>query len=304
MLHDKIALVTGATSGIGKAIAIGLAQQGATVVLVGRDRRKGEAVKAEIAALTGNTALDLLLADLSSQQAIRHLAQEFQQRHAQLQILVNNAGAQLRQRQLSVDGIEMNLAINHLASFLLTNLLLDTLRSSAPARIINVASNSMTRSINLHDLQSEQAFKPFRAYGQAKLAMVLCTYALARRLAETNVTVNALHPGVTATNIVDDAAPRILRPFTGIIKRFLLTPEQAAQTAVYLASSPELDGVTGQYFVRGKPKPSVPISYNHALQDRVWAESAALVNLDASSPSELALRAAGNSEGGRHHERP
>ena len=292
MLHDKIALVTGATSGIGKAIAIGLAQQGATVVLVGRDRRKGEAVKAEIAAVTGNTALDLLLADLSSQQAIRHLAQEFQQRHAQLQILVNNAGALLRQRQLSVDGIEMNLAINHLASFLLTNLLLDTLRSSAPARIINVASNSMTRSINLHDLQSEQAFKPFTAYGQAKLAMVLCTYAVARRLAETNVTVNALHPGVTATNIVDDATPRILRPFTGIIKRFLLTPEQAAQTAVYLASSPELDGVTGQFFVKGKPKPSVPISYDHGLQERVWAESAALVNLDASSPSELAMRPA------------
>jgi NAD(P)-dependent dehydrogenase (short-subunit alcohol dehydrogenase family) len=268
---------------------MGLAQQGATVVLVGRDRRKGEAAKAEIVAATGNTALDLLLADLSSQQAIRHLAHEFQQRYAQLQILVNNAGAQLRQRQLSVDGIEMNLAINHLASFLLTNLLLDTLRASAPARIVNVASNSMARSINLHNLQSEQAFKPFAAYGQAKLAMVLCTYALARRLAETNVTVNALHPGVTATNIVDDATPRILRPFTGIIKRFLLTPEQAAQTAVHLASSPELDGVNGKYFVDGKPKPSVPISYDHALQERVWAESAALVNLVASTPSDLAM---------------
>jgi len=282
MMHGKITLVTGANAGMGKVIATELARLGATVVMVSRDRRKGEEARAEIAALTGSASLDLLVADLSSQQAIRQLAKEFQQRYSHLHVLVSNAGAHIQQRQVSVDGIEMNLAINHLSAFLLTNLLLDTMRTSAPARIINVASNAMTHSINLDDLQSEQTFVPFDVYGQAKLAMVLCTYALARRLAGTGITVNALHPGLTATNIVDNVAPPIARPFVGIIKRFLQTPEQGAQTALYLATSPEVEGVTGQYFVRGKQGQSVPISYDEALQERVWNMSADLVGLERS----------------------
>jgi NAD(P)-dependent dehydrogenase (short-subunit alcohol dehydrogenase family) len=140
----------------------------------------------------------------------------------------------------------------------------------------------MTHSINLDDLQSKQTFVPFDVYGQAKLAMVLCTYALARRLAGTGITVNALHPGLTATNIVDNVAPPIARPFVGIIKRFLQTPEQGAQTALYLATSPEVEGVTGQYFVRGKQGRSVPISYDEVLQERVWNMSADLVGLEHS----------------------
>ncbi len=143
-------------------------------------------------------------------------------------------------------------------------------------------SNAMTHSINLADLQSKQTFVPFDVYGQAKLAMVLCTYALARRLAGTGITMNALHPGLTATNIVDNVAPPIARPFVGIIKRFLQTPEQGAQTALYLATSPEVEGVTGQYFVRGKQGRSVPISYDEALQERVWTMSADLVGLEHS----------------------
>jgi len=282
MMHGKITLVTGANAGMGKVIATELARLGATVVIVSRDRQKGEEAQAEIAAMTGNPSLDLLVADLSSQQAIRQLAQEFQQRYSHLHVLVNNAGAHIQQRQVSVDGIEMNLAINHLSAFLLTNLLLDTMRTSAPARIINVASNAMTHSINLADLQSKQTFVPFDVYGQAKLAMVLCTYALARRLAGTGITMNALHPGLTATNIVDNVAPPIARPFVGIIKRFLQTPEQGAQTALYLATSPEVEGVTGQYFVRGKQGRSVPISYDEALQERVWNMSADLVGLERS----------------------
>ena len=266
MMYDKVALVTGANAGMGKAIATELARQGATVVLVSRNRRKGEQAQAEIAAATGNSSLDLLVADLSSQQAIRQLAKEFEQRYSHLHVLVNNAGAHIQQRQVSVDGIEMNLAVNHLAGFLLTNLLVDLMRASAPARIVNVASNSMTRSINLDDLQSEQTFEPWQAYGQAKLAVALCTYALARRLTGTGITVNALHPGLVATDIANDAAPPIARPFLGIIKRFLLTPEQGARTALYLATSPEVEGVTGKYFVRGKPGRSVPISYDEALQ--------------------------------------
>lgn len=280
MMHDKITLVTGANTGMGKVIATKLARQGATVVMVSRDRRKGEEAMKEIVAATGNFSLDLLVADLSSQQAVRQLAQEFQQRYSHLHVLVNNAGAHIQQRQVSVDGIEMNLAINHLSSFLLTHLLLDTMRASAPARIVNVASNAMTRTINLDDLQSEQTFVPFDVYGQAKLAMVMCGYALARRLAGTGITVNALHPGITATNIINNVAPPIARPFTGIIKHFLQTPEQGAQTALYLATSPEVEGVTGRYFVQRKQERSVPISYDEALQERVWNISADLVGLD------------------------
>ncbi len=279
MMHNKIALVTGANAGMGKVIATELARQGATVVMVARNHRKGEEARAEIAEVTGNSSVDLLVADLSSQQSVRQLAQAFQQRYAHLHVLVNNAGAHIQQREVSVDGIEMNLAINHLSAFLLTDILLDMMRSSAPARIVNVASNAMTKSINVDDLQSKQTFVPFDVYGQAKLAMVMCGYALARRLTGTGITVNALHPGFTATNIIANVAPPIARPFVGIIKRFLQTPEQGAQTALYLATSSEVEGVTGKYFIKSKQTPSVPISYHEVLQERVWDISAYLVGL-------------------------
>ena len=281
MMHERTALVTGATAGMGTVIARDLARQGATVVLVCRDAHKGHQAQQEIIQATGNTAVDVLVADLASQQAIRRLVEEFQQRYDRLHILVNNAGAHITQRRVSPDGLEMNLAVNHLASFLLTALLLDTLRASAPARIVNVASNSMTKTINLDDLQSERTFAPFTAYGQAKLAMVLCTYALARRLAGTGVTVNALHPGITATKIIGDVAPALARPFLGLITRVLLTPEQGARTALYLATAPAVEGVSGHYFVREKEARSVPLSYNVALQERMWAISALLTGVTA-----------------------
>jgi NAD(P)-dependent dehydrogenase (short-subunit alcohol dehydrogenase family) len=281
MMHERTALVTGATAGMGTVIARDLARQGATVVLVCRDAHKGHQAQQEIIQATGNTAVDVLVADLASQQAIRRLVEEFQQRYDRLHILVNNAGAHITQRRVSPDGLEMNLAVNHLASFLLTALLLDTLRASAPARIVNVASNSMTKTINLADLQSERTFAPFTAYGQAKLAMVLCTYALARRLAGTGVTVNALHPGITATKIIGDVAPPLARPFLGLITRVLLTPEQGARTALYLATAPAVEGVSGHYFVREKEARSVPLSYNVALQERMWALSARLTGVTA-----------------------
>ena len=280
-MRDRICLVTGATGGMGVVIARELAAQGATVVLVGRDAQKGAAIQREIVQATGNTAVDVLLADLSSQQEIRRLVEEFQRRYGQLHVLVNNAGAHIQERHLSPDGLEMNLAVNHLASFLLTNLLLDTLRASAPARIVNVASNSMTKTIDLDDLQSARTFVPFAVYGQAKLAMVLCTYALARRLAGTGVTVNALHPGITATKIIGDVAPPLARPFLGVIKRVLQTPEQGARTALYLATAPTVEGVSGRYFVREQETRSVPMSYNVALQERMWAISALLTGVTA-----------------------
>jgi len=280
-MRDRICLVTGATGGMGVVIVRELAAQGATVVLVGRDAHKGAAVQRAIAQATGNTAVDLLLADLSSQQEIRRLVEEFRRRYGRLHVLVNNAGTHIQERHLSPDGLEMNLAVNHLASFLLTDLLLDMLRASAPARIVNVASNSMTKTIDLDDLQSARTFVPFAVYGQAKLAMVLCTYALARRLAGTSITVNALHPGITATKIIGDVAPPLGRPFLGVLKRVLQTPEQGARTALYLATAPAVDGVSGRYFVREQETRSVPMSYNVALQERMWAISARLTGVAA-----------------------
>jgi NAD(P)-dependent dehydrogenase (short-subunit alcohol dehydrogenase family) len=282
-MQGKVCMVTGANSGIGKVTAMGLAGMGATVVMVCRDRTRGEEARQEIKHHSGNEAVDLLLADFSSQQAIRQLAQEFQQRYTQLHVLVNNVGSIFPERQESIDGIEMTFTVNHLASFLLTNLLLETLKASAPARIVNVASASQTRSINLDDLESEKKYRPLQAYGQSKLATVLFTYALAERLAGTGVTVNCLHPGAVATNNIDRGFPPFARPLAGIIKRFLITPEQGAQTSLYLATSPEVEGVTGKYFVRCQQKPSVLISYDPSLQERLWKVSAAMTHL-ASSP--------------------
>ncbi|MGB6673689.1 MAG: SDR family oxidoreductase [Candidatus Nitrosopolaris sp.] len=286
MMQGKICMVTGANSGMGKVVAQGLAREGATVVMVCRDLRKGQETQNEIKLTTGNTSIDLLIADLSSQKAVRRLVQEFKQHYSSLHVLVNNAGAHIQKRVLSADGIEMNLAVNHLSSFLLTNLLIDVLRTSAPAaRIINVASNAMTRTIDLYDIQSERSFVPMRVYGQAKLQMVLCTYALARRLTGTGVTVNALHPGITATNLVEVAvherfSPLIARPLVFILKHFLQTPEQGAKPALYLATSSIVEGVTGKYFVKGREKQSVPISYDVELQERIWKLSKTLVVLD------------------------
>jgi NAD(P)-dependent dehydrogenase (short-subunit alcohol dehydrogenase family) len=299
MMHHKVVLVTGANAGMGKAIATDLARQGANVVMVARDARKGEEARREIAHVTGSRSIDLLIADLSSQEAIRRLVEEFRQRYAHLHVLVNNAGAHIQKRQLSADGIELNLAINHLSAFLLTNLLLDTLRASAPARIVNVASASMTKTIALDDLQSAHSFAPFAVYGQAKLAMVLCTYALARRLAGTGVTVNALHPGITGTKIADDVAPPLVRPFMGLIKRFLRSPEQGARTALYLATSPAVEGVSGRYFSKGKEARSVPISYDEALQERMWAISMELTGLMAGHGDVEQSQAPGSTMGER-----
>jgi retinol dehydrogenase-12 len=285
-MHGKVALITGGTQGIGKETARGLARLGATVVLVARDQRRGEAAISDIKASSNNPAVEMLMADLSSQADVRNLAKVFASRHEHLHVLVNNAGNHFPRRRVSVDGIEMSLALNHLASFLLTRLLLDPMRVSAPTRIINVVSASMARSIDLDDLEGARKYRPWQAYGQAKLANVLFTYTLARRLAGTGVTVNCLHPGMVATNIAREAAPLWLpRPMTEILihllllSQVLLTPEQGAQTSLYLATSPAVEGVTGKYFARGKEKRSVPVSYDVPLQERVWAVSEQLTGL-------------------------
>src|SRR6266852_1666663 len=231
-MQGKVCLLTGATSGIGKATALGLAQMGATVVMVSRDRARGEAAQAEIKTKSGNNAVDLLLADLSSQQSIRQLVENIQQRYTQLHVLINNAGASFPGRRETVDGLEMTFAVNYLAPFLLTNLLLDMLKASAPARIVNVSSNSHAAGyIQMDDLQEEKHYRS--AYGQSKLALVMFTYELARRLQGTDVTANCLHPGFVATNFGQSGTAPVNRTAVKFISRFGTSPEEGAKTSIY-----------------------------------------------------------------------
>lgn len=281
-MQGKICLITGANSGIGKATAVGLARLGATVVMVSRDRTRGEEARREIRAQSGNDDVDLFLADLSSQQEIRQLAESFQHHYRHLHVLINNAGSGFSKRQLSADGIEMTFALNHLAPFLLTNLLLEMLKKSAPARVINVSSAQESRArLDIHDLQLQnQRYGFFRSYGQAKFAMMLFTYELARRLQGTGITVNAMDPGPTVTNF----GSRDLAPLTRSLLHFLaarvgITAEKAAETTIYLASSPEVESVSGQYFQNGAARKSSPRSYDESLQHQVWEASAQLVKL-------------------------
>jgi retinol dehydrogenase-14 len=277
-LTGKVAMVTGANDGIGRATALGLAKLSATVVMVCRDRPRGEAAQAAIRAESGNPAVELLLADLSSQAAVRNLAAAYQRTHAHLHILVNNAGASAKRRTVTADGIELSFAINYLAPFLLTNLLLDVLKASAPARIVNVTSaGEMMGRIDFEDLMGERAYSPARAYNQSKLANVLFTYELARRLEGTGVTANCLHPGFVKTKMTARDGGGWMDLMIRLARRFALTPEQGAQTTLYLASSPEVQGVSGKYFENKREKRSSPRSYDPSVARRLWLVSERLM---------------------------
>jgi NAD(P)-dependent dehydrogenase (short-subunit alcohol dehydrogenase family) len=279
-MQGKICMVTGANSGIGKATALALAQMGATVVMVCRDRARGEEAKSEITTKSRNNAVDLLQADLSSQQSIRQLVENFQHHYTQLHVLINNAGAAFPGRRETVDGLEMTFAVNYLAPFLLTNLLLDVLKASAPARIVNVSSGSHEAGyIKLDNLQSKNPYRSMSVYGQSKLALVLFTYELPRRLEGTGVTVNCLHPGFVATNFGQSDVGPAFRLLVKLIGSFGTSPQEGAKTSIYLASSPEVEGVTDKYFVKSIPKRSASISYDESLQRQLWEQSANLVNL-------------------------
>lgn len=268
-MMGRICLVTGATDGIGKVTARALAQAGATVVGVGRNPEKIRAVLAEIGDTAGS--LEFLQADLSSQAEIRALADEFRSRYDRLHVLVNNAGALFTSYRESVDGIEMTFALNHLSYFLLTNLLLDIICASAPARIINVSSNAHEGStIQFDDLGHRRHYREWTAYGASKLANILFTYELARRLQGTGVTVNAVHPGFVNTNFQRAA---------GLNMRGPLTPEEGADTQIWLAMSDEVEGVTGKYFVRRRETRSSAISYDSAIAKRLWEVSARMTGL-------------------------
>lgn len=280
-MQGKICLVTGATSGIGKATALGLARQGATVVMVGRNQAKGEAARQEIQEASDNPAVDLLLADLASQASIRQLAATFLERYEHLHVLINNAGVFLTKRTLTVDGLEMTFAVNHLAPFLLTHLLLDRLKASTPARIVNVCSGShYTGRIKLENMQLERGYNVWRAYAQSKLAMLLCSYKLARQLEGSGVTLNCLNPGFVFTNIgMSNVGPKMQTGAQVLLSRLGSSPEKGAQTSLYLAMSPEAEQVSGKYFDKLVLKQSSKYSYDQALQEQVWQESIKLVNL-------------------------
>src|SRR5215210_1282440 len=280
-MGEKVCLITGATSGIGKATAMGLANMGASVVMVGRDRGRGEAALAEIKEKNGNASVDLMLADLSSQEEIRRLADEFKEACPRLDVLINNAGVFRSERITTADGIEMTFAVNHLAYFLLTNLLLDALEASAPSRIVNVSSGDHSNAtIDFDDLQGEKGYKGAKAYSQSKLANVLFTYELARRLEGTGVTANCLHPGVVGTNLgsgVSGVFGFMVRALTPLMK----SPEQGAETSICLASSPEVESLSGRYFVKKAETRSSDESYDAGLARRLWEVSAELTNLPA-----------------------
>lgn len=277
VMQGKVCLVTGATAGIGEATALLLAQQGATVVGVGRNPRKNENSIRKIIEETGNTNVEYLLADLSSQKDIRAVAQQFRNRYDRLDVLVNNAGATFTERLQSKDDIEMTFALNHLGYFLLTNLLYDLLENSAPARIINVSS-SLHRlgHMDFQDVAFENGYSGGKAYRRSKLANIAFTYELARRVSNQSVTVNAMNPGLVATN-VGEAAGGIKAKVKGFVDKIAaIPPEEGARTIIYLASSLDVIDVTGKYFVKETSVPSSKISYDLAFCRQLWELSEGL----------------------------
>ena len=277
-MTGKTVLVTGGTGGIGKATAGGLARLGARVAIVGRDRQRAQAAAQDIRAEHGAASVDVFVADLSSQAEVHQLAADVLQSYPHLDVLVNNVGGFWANRHPTVDGLERTFAVNHLAPFLLTNLLLERLTSSAPARIVTVSSGAQSMGrLDFEDLQGERAYSGSRAYNQSKLANVLFTYELARRLEQGPVTANVLHPGVVRTSFgAEDQQPfwKVLAP---LARPFMKSPERGAATPIYLASSPEVQGVTGAYFVNRKPKSSSKPSYDTQAAARLWRVSADLV---------------------------
>jgi retinol dehydrogenase 12 len=322
-MAGKTCLVTGATAGIGAVTARELARRGARVVLVGRSRRRCEATAEAVRRQAGNPSVESLVADLSAQAEVRRLAGEFLARHRHLEVLVNNAGALFARRRESADGIEMTMALNHLAYFLLTSLLLDTLKASAPARVVNVSSRAHedVKALDLEDLQARAHAHAFWGYGESKfagllftlfaptrhsgflqyarskLANLLFTYELARRLGGTGVTVNALHPGFVTTNFTggNGVYGWFLRRWAGL---FAVGAEEGAKTVVYLATSPEVEGVSGRYFVGGKAVPASPASRDEAAARRLWRLSEELTGRASAGGRRERLRGRGG------HKRP
>ncbi len=273
-------MVTGANSGIGFMISRDLAEIGSNVIMVCRDSSKGEVARREIVERTGNKSVELMICDLSSLASVRDLAQRFKETHNRLHELVNNAGVIMGKRVVTADDMETTFEVNYLSHFLLTLLLLDTLKASAPSRIVNVSSSAhYSGRMVFDDLQEEKNYSAMRSYCQSKLAQVLFTHELARKLEGTRVTVNAVHPGVVRTRWGDEGGAvgigiRIARPF-------MLSPEKGAETPFYVAASPDVEGKTGKYWEKKKEKNSSEESYNDNESRLLWVVSTKLAGIDA-----------------------
>ncbi len=278
LMTGKTCVVTGANSGIGFATSRELARMGAGVVMVCRDRQKGEKA-VERVAVGGGGKPELMLCDMASLASVHAFADDFQMKHDSLHVLINNAGIANVRRSVTADGFEATLQVNYLSPFLLTNLLLPLLKRSAPARIVNVSSiGHFQGSIEFGDLQTERNYGVMKAYSQSKLAMVLFTYELARRLQGTGVTANCLHPGSVSTNIWGKPLGP-LSFLTKVTRLFMISADKGAETSVYLASSPALEGATGKYYDQMKETRSAEASYDEALAAKLWSATSPLVGL-------------------------
>jgi retinol dehydrogenase 14 len=281
-MAGQTVLVTGGTSGIGRATAVGLASMGARVGITGRDAARAGHAASDIARESGNAAVDAFAADMSSQAQVRRLAAAVLARYRRLDVLVNNVGGFWAHRQVTADGLERSFALNHLAPFLLTNLLLDRLRASAPARIVTVSSGAQSLgTIDFADLMGERKYSGQRAYSQSKLANVMFTYELARRLAGSGVSATVLHPGLVRTGFSSEDSTPITHAMALVSRPFMKAPADGAKLSVYLASSPEVAEVSGRYFANGKARTSNKASYDAATTARLWQVSAALTGLAA-----------------------
>jgi retinol dehydrogenase 14 len=282
-MAGKTVLVTGGTGGIGKATAVGLAARGAHVGIVGRDLSRAQAAAADIVRESGNRSIvDVFVADMSAQADVRRLAAEVLDHYPRLDVLVNNVGGFWATRRITADGLEHTFAVNHLAPFLLTHLLLDRIKASAPARIVTVSSGAQAMGqIDFDDLQAEKRYSGQRAYNQSKLANVMFTYELARRLEGTGVTATVLHPGVVRTGFAAEDPSSFWKVFLPLVRPLMKTPAQGAATSIYAASSPEVEGVTGVYFANSKTRKTSKRSYDRTAAARLWTVSEQLTGLNA-----------------------
>ncbi len=279
-MKGKVVIVTGSNSGIGKETALALAEKGATVVAVVRNQELGQQACETIITETGNESVNMMLCDLSSMSTIRKFAEEFKSKYDRLDVLINNAGAVFSKREVTNEGFERTLAVNYLAPFLLTHELLPLLKKSAPSRVINLSSGLASRAdLNLDDLQSESGYKSRKVYGKAKLMIEMFTYEMARRLENTGVSVNAVLPGFVATNLGRSSGSFSSRIMFGMMKPFQLSPKEGAETSIYVASSSEVEGVTGKCFRKCDVTTTSEISYDVEKQKQLWEKTIDLLDL-------------------------
>ncbi|HEY5339187.1 MAG TPA: SDR family oxidoreductase [Rhizomicrobium sp.] len=278
-MKDKVVVITGATSGIGEVAADRLAQKGARIVFVARDRERGDATRKHLRAIAGHTDHTVHYADLSKISEMKRVSKEIADSEPQIDVLINNAGAMFGSLQLSADGLEMTFAVNHMAYFVMTNMLLERLKATPGARIVSTASDAHKgNKLNFEDLQSEKSYSSFAVYGRSKLMNILFTRELARRLVGTGVTANCLHPGFVGTRFGDQSGG-LMALAIKIAKNFALTPEQGAQTIIYLASSPEVEGRSGGYYAKSRLLAPSREAQNDTDAKRLWDITAKLAGL-------------------------